>query len=135
FNRQLMLEAKKIIGCKSRDELKYSTLKRHPKKQQVLNTLGRLKIKVDVFSQVKDPAKAGDGKVMNVISQAYGILHGLDQVFYVVGVARAEVWVDDSNSVLEKQIRELILDEHLHTIQICESGKIAEIIHEPHFVS
>lgn len=46
FNEGIVLQMKNIIGCKAGNELKYRSLKRHRKKEDCLDLLAQLKVKV-----------------------------------------------------------------------------------------
>ena len=59
-NKTVILKIKKLIGCKPKDELKYSTLSRHQKKRQALTLLSELKISVVVVPVIKEYIKEAE---------------------------------------------------------------------------
>jgi len=53
-NEGTVVEMKRAIGCRQADELKYRSLRRHPKKHEALACLGRAKIGAVVVPVLKD---------------------------------------------------------------------------------
>lgn len=53
YNKGIVLQIKKIIGCKASDEIKYKSLRRHKFKQEALSLLTKLKINAVIVPILK----------------------------------------------------------------------------------
>lgn len=59
-NKGILLQIKKVIGCRPNAELKYKSLKRHPRKREALQLLSQLKLKVVVAPVLKEQVAEED---------------------------------------------------------------------------
>lgn len=56
-NEGIVLQMKKLIGCKPKDEIKYRSIRRHPKKMELLTTLTRAKVRLLILLVLKESVK------------------------------------------------------------------------------
>lgn len=136
-NRNLVLDAKKIVNRQPKQELKCLKSKKHPRFLEMLKKLGDLRADLLVFSIIKVDylQKYADGLALNAGGQALGLTFALEHVMKVIGIQRAEIWADASNPVLEQVIKEYLQQAQSTESQERRSHKLAEVIDEPHFVS
>jgi hypothetical protein len=64
-NEGVVLKIKKTIGCNKVDELKYRSIRRHPKKQEALDLLSELRVKVILSLVIKSQIHESDIKSPN----------------------------------------------------------------------
>lgn len=59
-NEGIVLKIKKLIGCNPNDEIKYRSLRRHPKKMRALTILTQSKVRIVVLLVLKKSVKEAD---------------------------------------------------------------------------
>jgi hypothetical protein len=75
YNEGIVLQIKKIIGCKAINELKYKSLAHHPKKSEALGLLLGLKVTIILTPVIKD--KIDDKTIRSPKTKALlKIIHG-----------------------------------------------------------
>lgn len=107
-NRKIVLDAKELIGCHARDELKYTTVKRKGKQIEVLRVLSRLRVNLYSLPYIKTRVTNLSTTDMNVVAQAMPILNAMEHMIGQLGVKRVNIYADASNPTLEKMVSELV---------------------------
>lgn len=59
-NEGMVLEMKRLIGCKQEDELKYRSLRRHPRKYEALTCLEQAKVGVVIVPVLKERVREAE---------------------------------------------------------------------------
>lgn len=129
-NKALVSDAKRIIGCNPRNELKYVTLKKHRKKWEVLSVLSGIQADLMIVSVVKERLEKKSTTFVNAGWQSLAVEFALRHVAERARVSRAEVWADATNTDIERLIQKYV--DHG-----CNShrGEFAEMISDVRFPS
>lgn len=105
-NAEMFIKAKRLLGCRPKDEVKYRTIKRHPKRAQVWDCLKQLRIRVKAYPTVKETKGAMESAVLNVSRHAFWVMSAVEYAVDELGMDSARVFIDGSLPGLQKSIKQ-----------------------------
>lgn len=117
YNEIIVLEMKRVIGCKPEDEIKYRSIRRHPRKQEALAYLDQAKVALVIVPVLKERVR--EERLRDPTTQELAILlhhFPLDRIFDYV----EETTPSDE---LSEVLLQLVFD------QVSWSGFREEIVH------
>lgn len=120
-NNQMLVDMKRIVGCRCNDEAKYGTIKKHPKRKVAWEKLHQLNVHVKVLSHFKADLSGKHSAILNTVHHAWWLKEAVIYAIDVLHANTVNAYIDGSLPVLQRNIEDFAYRE------LKESGYIDKL--------